>query len=53
MKAIVSNTQLPAEDPFWVQVAFLLIGILRERRTPLDLGPLSPQALADAVMSVL
>ncbi|MBZ0261428.1 MAG: hypothetical protein K8F90_12610 [Hyphomicrobiales bacterium] len=38
LRAILDNTALPDNDPFWVFAASLLIGILRQRHVPIG-GP--------------
>jgi hypothetical protein len=46
LRAILDNTPLPENDHFWRFAASLLIGIFRQRHTPIDAPSMSAHALA-------
>src|SRR6202011_5903719 len=41
MEAILENTPLPEDDHFWNLTASLLVGIFRQKHTPIDAPPMS------------
>ncbi|HWX32559.1 MAG TPA: phage exclusion protein Lit family protein [Steroidobacteraceae bacterium] len=45
MEAILENTPLPEDDHFWNLTASLLVGIFRQKHTPIDAPPMSARAL--------
>ena len=46
LAAILDNTPLPPNDHFWVFVASLLVGILRQRHVQIDAPPMSARDLS-------
>jgi len=51
MEALLDNTPLPDNSPFWLFAASLLLGVCRQQRLPLDdLQPGSAKALTRALM---
>ena len=53
VKALVSATALPKDDPFWVFAACLMLGIRREARMHVDVGALDSRALVEALVEDL
>lgn len=53
LKAILGNTQLPENDHFWQFAASLLIGIFRQRNTPVDAPAMSAYALTHYLLERL
>lgn len=53
LTAVLSDTSLPDDDHFWVLVASLLIGIVRQQHVLFDPGPMAARALAEHLLGLL
>lgn len=53
LRAILSSTNLPENDHFWVFAASVLVGIYRQKRMPIDTEPMSPKLLAEHLLTEL
>lgn len=53
MQAILENTPLSPDDPFWCFTAALLVGIFRQRHSPIDAPSMTPKALTEYLIGKL
>lgn len=53
MQAILENTPLSPDDPFWCFTAALLVGIFRQRHSPIDAPSMTAKALTGYLIGKL
>ncbi len=53
LRTLLRATKLPDDDPFWIFLAALLVGVCRRGGIPIDTPPLSPKGLAGALTEKL
>ena len=53
LTAILGNTALPDQDHFWVFTASLLLGVFRQRGTPVNVPAMSPRNLSECLIARL
>ena len=53
LTAILGNTALPDQAHFWILAASLLLGVFRQRGTPLNIPAMSPRELSEYLIARL
>lgn len=53
LEAILGNTALSPDDPFWVFTASLLLGVFRQKGESIDTAPKNPRLLSEELVAKL